>query len=80
MPSTDNNEYNRKESRIIRYIEDNNMTHYVINYNISGSMILKTRSSIVNETGFILNEINLKNYRGYIINNETIVDDEVLYR
>lgn len=70
---------NGQETRIIKYMEDWNVGHYVVNYNVNGSMIMNVVATEPYDTGFILNEINLPNYRGYIINNELIKDTDVLY-
>ena len=68
-----------EETTIIKYLEDRNIGHYVVNYNLTGSMVMKSVTTEPYNTGFIFNEVDLKNYRGYIINDETIADDEVLY-
>lgn len=70
---------NNQETRIIKYMEDWNVGHYVVNYNVNGSMVMNAVATIPYDTGFILNESNLKNYRGYIINGTPIRDDDVLY-
>lgn len=73
LPSTN------EETRIIKYMEDWQVGHYVVNYNVTGSMVFDVIATVPYDTGFILNEINLKNYRGYVINNDVIKDDDVLY-
>ena len=79
IPSPDGNPNNSKGTRIIRYVEDYLMNHYVINYNVSGSMILKTITAEPYDTGWIFTEIDTPHrYRGYIINNFDIKDEEVL--
>lgn len=79
IPSDDGNPYTAKGTRIIRYVEDYNMSHFVRNYNVSGSMILKTTTAEPYDTGWIFTEIDTPHrYRGYIINNYEIKDDEVL--
>lgn len=79
IPSEDGNPYTGKPTRIIRYVEDYNMSHYVINYNVSASMIIKSITAEPYNTGWIFTEVdNPHRYRGYIINNFEIIDDEVL--
>lgn len=73
------NPYQSKRTRIIRYIEDYNLSHYVINYNVTGSMIIKTIKDDIKDSGWIFNEVGLKNYRGFFINDSTIKDDDILY-
>lgn len=70
---------NNEPTRIIRYMEDWQIGHYVVNYNVTGSMIIRTMSTVPFETGFILHEINTPNYKGYLISDEQIKDDETLY-
>ena len=68
-----------QETRIIKYLEDWNVGHYVVDYDVDGSMIMNAVATTPYDTGFILNETNLTNYRGYIINSTPIKDDDVLY-
>lgn len=79
IPSQDLNPYNTTPTRIIRYVQDYNLSHYVVNYNVSGSMIIKSVTAEPYDTGWIFTEIDTPHrYRGYIINNFEIKDDEVL--
>lgn len=64
---------------IIRYMEDRNLSPCVVNYNLNGSMTITEIASTPHETGFILNKVDLEDYRGYIINEEAIESEEVLY-
>lgn len=80
IPSSDGNPNSGKSTRIIRYVEDYNLSHYVVGYNVSASMIIKTTTAEPYDTGWIFNDVGLKHYRGYIINNYNIVDDQVLYK
>lgn len=68
-----------QNTSIIKYMEDWNVGHYVNNYNVNGSMVFNVVATEPYTTGFILNEVDLVNYRGYVINNEQIRDDDVLY-
>ena len=73
------NNTGKKPTRIIRYMSDYNLSHYVVNYNVSASMIIKGITAEPYNTGWILTEIDTPHrYRGYIINNYTIKDQEVL--
>lgn len=70
---------NNQPTRIIMYMEDWTIGHYVINYNVTGSMIFNVVATEPYNTGFILNEINLVNYRGYVITSGIVKDEDVLY-
>ena len=73
------NNTGKKPTRIIRYMSDYSLSHYVVNYNVSASMIIKSVTAEPYNTGWILTEIDTPHrYRGYIINNYTIKDQEVL--
>lgn len=70
---------NNKPTRIIRYVQDYNLSHHVVNYNVSASMIIKSVTAEPYDTGWIFTELDTPHrYRGYVINDFTIKDEEVL--
>lgn len=68
-----------EETRILRYIEDYNVGHHVVNYNVNGSMVIKGVSTIPYDTGWILHEKGDDNYKGYWMTKEEFKNDEVWY-
>ena len=64
---------------VIYYMEDWIVGHYVENYEVTGSQIIKAKKVKPFDKGWILHKIKTPNYRGYIINNYEIIDEEVLY-
>lgn len=71
--------YSHQETTVIKHMEEWQVGHYVINYNVTGSMVIDVVATEPYKTGFIFNEIGLKNYRGYVINDEKIKDKDTLY-
>lgn len=70
---------NDQPSSFIMYMEDYQVGHYVDNYEVTGSQMMRVKTVKPFDKGWIFHEINTPNYRGYIINSEEIRDDEVLY-
>lgn len=71
---------NTKEpTRIIKYMADWNVCHYVVNYNVNASMIMRRTTSVPYETGWILHEPNDENYRGYWITDGKFVEDNTVW-
>jgi len=66
-------------TNVIMFMEDYQVGHFVDNYQVTGSMVMKVKTMKPFNKGWIFNVINTPNYRGYFINDETIVDSEVLY-
>ena len=75
IPTTD------QPTRIIKYMENWQTSHHVVNYNVTASMVMKMVAGETFDTGWIFTVVDTPHkYRGYFVNDFTMISEEVLRR